>query len=221
MLVFMKKLLASLLTAIGATSVSHATPRVETVDINLLRYSMPTVAGDSIEYVVPTQASFRGAPQFHEDEWAQLEFFHKSRLTEIQRILSDYKPFEKANRTQHGWNKIYSRQIVRKQVLPSDASLNEIGTRLPAPILGTSSKPLGQVKNGFSIKLGEGAHLYGLSDSKGISVLAAHLAGADDMLLTKAFTILSKKHGLILVDWRQQLILVSVVPTGEIDFWRP
>ncbi|MFM8899561.1 MAG: hypothetical protein ACKOF9_06380 [Burkholderiales bacterium] len=217
----MKRILASLLAAIGATSAPQAAPKVETVDINSVRYSMPTVAADPIEFVLPTKESFQGAPQFHEDEWAQLEFFPKSRLSEIQKLLKEFKAFELSNRTQYGWNKIYARRISRPPVLPAGVSLKDLGAVLPAPILVTSSKPLGQVKNGFSVKLGENAHLYGLSDNKGTSVLAAHLAGADDMLLTRAFTTLNRKYALILVDWRQQLLLVSVAPTGEIDVWRP
>jgi hypothetical protein len=214
----MKKLFASLLAALGATSSPQA---AQTVDINSVQYSMPTVAADPIEYVIPTKESFQGAPQFHEDEWAQLEFFPKSRLPEIQKALTEYKAFERENRVQYGWKKIYARSLKRSTVLSSSSALQELGAFLPAPILVTSSKPLGQVKSGFSIKLGEGAHLYGLLDAKGVTVLAAHLAGADDMLLTQSFTKLNTKHGLILVDWRQQLVLVSVAPTGQIDVWRP
>lgn len=58
---------------------------------------MPTVAADSIDYVLPTKESFQGAPQFHEDEWAQLEFFPKARLGEIQKMLKEYKSFEAKN----------------------------------------------------------------------------------------------------------------------------
>lgn len=217
----MKRIFASLLAAIGATSAPQAATKVETVDINSIRYTMPTVAADSVEFVLPTKESFRGAPQFHEDEWAQLEFFPKSRLPEVQKMLKEFKSFERANRTQYGWNKIYARKISRSQVLSAGVSLKDLGTLLPAPILVTSSKPLGQVKDGFSVKLGENAYLYGLADSKGTTVLAAHLAGADDMLLTRAFTTLNTKYALILVDWRQQLVLVSVAPTGEINVWHP
>lgn len=95
------------------------------------------------------------------------------------------------------------------------------GTSLPAPILGTFSQAFGQVKNGFSVELGKNAYLYGIRDSQGATVLGASLAGADDMLLTKAFTRLNKNYRLILVDWRQQVILVSVAEDGQIDVWRP
>ncbi|NQD38578.1 hypothetical protein HPT27_16260 [Permianibacter sp. IMCC34836] len=222
----MKKLVASLLAAIGMSSMPQAAEKIENVDINKIRYTMPTVAADQIEYGVPTKESFQGAPQFHEDEWAQLEFFPGSRLPEIQKLLKEYKLFEKANRTKNGWLKIYSRQITREQITPITISpmviSNETSSQLlPAPILVTASKPLGQVKDGFSLLLGTNAYLYGQVNSKGISVLGAYLAGADDMMLSRAFATLNKKHGLILVDWRQQFILISVAENGEFNVWQP
>jgi len=187
---------------------------------------MPTVAADPIEFVIPTKESFQGAPQFHEDEWGQLEFFSKARLAEIQGLLKEFKSFEKEHRTQYGWNKIFARKLPRSPILPLEASTKDVSSEvsaqlMPAPILLTASRPLGQVKDGFAIRLGTNAHLYGLSNTKGITVLGAHLAGADDMLLTKGFTQLNKRYGLILVDWRQQFVLVSVAPTGQIDVWKP
>ena len=217
----MKRVLTTLLAAIGAIFPSQSASSVETVDVKSILYSMPTIAADSIAFVVPTSGDSHLAPVFHEDQWAQLEFFPKSRLSEIQEILKQLNAFEKINRSKSGWKHIFARKISRSLVLPVDNSLKEFGTSLPAPILVTSSRPLGQVKDGFSVRIGVNAHLYGLADGAGISVLAAHLAGADDMLLTRAFTTLNKRHGLIFVDWRQQLLLVSVAPTGDIEFWRP
>ncbi len=203
------------------SSAAQAAIKTEKADTKSIQYSMSTIAADSIEYVLLSKDSFQGAPQFHEDEWAQLEFFPKSYLSEIQKLLREFKSFEKENRTQYGWNKIYVRKISRTPILPVGASLNDFGTVIPAPILFASSKSLGQVKDGFSIKLGENAHLYGITSVRGTTVLAAHLAGADDLLLTKAFTRINRKYSLILVDWRQQLVLVSVASTGEIDVWHP
>lgn len=222
----MKKLLASLLAAVGVSSATHAEPKVETVDLKSVLYSMPTVADDSMDYVMPTQESFQGAPQFHEDEWAQLEFFPKAKLENIQNMLKEYKTFEAENRIENGWKKCYARHIERKPVLSSSVSVKDLaslvsGTVAPAPILGTFSQALGQVKNGFSVELGKNAYLYGIRNDHGTTTLAADLAGADDMLLTNAFTRLSKNYSLILVDWRQQIILVSVNENGRIDVWHP
>jgi len=222
----MKRILASLLAAVGFSSTTQAAPKVQMIDVKSLQYTMPTVAADSIDYVVPTKESFQGAPQFHEDEWAQLEFFPKTRLGDIQKMLKEYKSFEVENRSKHGWKNCYARRIDRTPVLSSSISVKDIaglvsGTAVPAPILGTFSQAFGQVKNGFSVELGKNAYLYGIRDEHGTTVLGASLAGADDMLLTKAFTSLSKNYSLILVDWRQQIILVSVAEDGQLDVWRP
>ncbi len=222
----MKNILSALLATIGISSAVHADQTVKMVDPKTIRFTMPTVAADSIQFVVPSKESFEGAPQFHEDEWGQLEFFPKARLTEIQSMLKEFKSFEKKNRTQYGWNDIFARKISRSPILPPGVSTTDLnslvsGQLKPAPILGTASRALGQVKEGFAIKLGTNAHLYGISNSKGITVLGAHLAGADDMLLTKAFKQLSERYGLILVDWRQQLVLVSMAPNGKLDAWKP
>jgi hypothetical protein len=222
----MKRILARLLTAVRTPSASQAVPKVETVNVNSLRYTMPTVAADSIDYVAPTKESSQGVPQFHEDEWAQLEFFPRARFGEIQKILKEYKSFEAANRSEHGWKDIYARRITRGPVVSNSVSPGELailvsGTLLQAPILGTFSAVLGQVENGFSIELGENAYLYGIQNESGTTVLAASLSGADDMLLTNAFASVSERFGLILVDWRQQFILVSVDENGNIDVWRP
>lgn len=222
----MKNILSALLATIGISSVVHADQTVKMVDPKTIRFTMPTVSADTIQFVVPSKESFEGAPQFQEDEWGQLEFFPKARLTEIQSMLKEFKTFERKNRTQYGWNDIFARKISRTPVLPpgvttADLSSLVSGQLKPAPILGTASRALGQVKEGFAIKLGTNAHLYGISNSKGITVLGAHLAGADDMLLTKAFKQLSERYGLILVDWRQQLVLVSMAPNGKLDAWKP
>lgn len=222
----MKSILSALLATIGISSAVNADQTVKMVDPKTIRFTMPTVAADDIQYVMPTKESFEGAPQFHEDEWGQLEFHPKGRLAEIQKLLKEFKEFEKKNRTQYGWNDIYARKISRTSVLPLDVSLKELSSLVSAqvkqaPILVTASRPLGQVKDGFAIKLGTNAHLYGLANSKGITVLGAHLAGADDMLLTKAFSQLNSRYGLILVDWRQQFVLVSMAPNGQIDVWKP
>lgn len=221
----MKKLFATILAAARATAAASAPPppKVEAVPIDSVRFSMPTVAMDSIEFEMPSASSFEGAPQFHEDEWGQLEFFSPKRLNEVQNILKELKSFEAVNRTQFGWNKIFQRKIVRSQIdgLPRDFGQKLTAKALPAPILTTSSRPLGQVKYGFSMEFGKNAYLYGLEQTGDVTVLGAFLQGADDMLLADTFTNLNKKYGLILVDWRQQFVLVSVSSDGKFEMWRP
>jgi hypothetical protein len=222
----MKRFLVSAMAAMGMSSPAVGAGKVEAIDASKLRYSMPTVAADQLEFQAPTKSSIDGAPQFHEDEWAQLEFFPKSRLAEIQKSLSEFKIFERANRSQNGWTNIYARKFSRTPLVVPGVSPKRLSGEtsyplLPAPILSVASSALGQIKDGFSLNLGLNAQLYGLANAHGISVLSAHLAGADDMLLSNAFSVLNRSYGLILVDWRQQFVLVSVAPDGKFNFWRP
>lgn len=222
----MKKLLTSALAALGMASSSQAAP-VETVDAKAIRFTMPTVAADQIEFVMPTKESFDRAPQFHEDEWRQLEFFPVARLAEIKQKLSEYKVFEQTHRTSHGWTEIYARRLGSSDVLLGKGAVAQIAQALSAkqinaPILTTTSRPLGQVKGGFTVSLKGGVFLYGLTSESGVGALAAMVErGGDDTQLTRAFSVLSKAHKLILVDWRAQMLLVSVAPSGELNVWRP
>ncbi|UMR31401.1 hypothetical protein MJ904_03955 [Massilia sp. MB5] len=193
------------------------------VPVDSIRFSMPTIASDAIEFETPTASSFEGSPQFHEDEWGQLEFFAEERLSEVQEVLRELKSFEAEHRTQQGWTQIYGREINRAamgvSVLDIEQELN--ANPLPAPILTTASHLLGHVKQGFSLKLGTNAYLYGLQQNEHVTVLGASLQGADDRLLTSAFFKLNKKFGLILVDWRQQFVLAGVDDNGQFKLWRP
>ncbi|WP_019915973.1 hypothetical protein [Methyloversatilis discipulorum] len=222
----MKKLITSALAALGVASSAQAA-QVETVDVKSIRFTMPTVAADQIEFVMPTKESFDGSPQFHEDEWRQLEFFPAERLAEIKQKLSEYKVFERAHRTPNGWTEIYARRLGYSNVISGKGALAQVeqavgGKRNPAPILTTTSRPLGQVKGGFTLGLNGGVFLYGLTNDGGVGVLAAMVErGGDDTQLTRAFTTLNRAYKLILVDWRSQMLLVSVAPSGELNVWRP
>ncbi len=223
----MKKLLTAAIAILGVSATAQSQPRVETIDTRNLRFTMPTVAADVLEFVVPTRETFDGAPQFHEDEWAQIEFYPPDRLAEIQRRLSEYKSFELKHRSSSGWTNIYARQMSRSSVLSGSAAVAELAaslhaTELPAPILTTTSRPLGQVKGGFTIRVSQGLLLYGKQSSSGVSVLAVVLEhGAADSLLTSAFVRLNRDRGLLLVNWRDQLLLVSSNDRGAVSVWRP
>jgi hypothetical protein len=222
----MKRVLISVMAALGMSSPAVSAGKVENIDPSKVRYSMPTVAADRLEFLVPTKISIDGAPQFHEDEWAQLEFFPKSRLAEIQKLLSELKIFERANHSQDGWTNVYARKLSRTQLVVPGVSPNKLSGEtsyplLPAPILWVTSSALGQVKDGFSLNIGRNAQMYGLASAHGIFVLSVYLDGTDNMVLTKAFSVLNRKYGLILVDWRQKFVLVSVETDGKFNFWRP
>ena len=223
----MKKFLSALFAIIGITSTAHADPKVQLTNPQNLNFSMPTIASDDIQFVMPTKESFEGAPQFHEDEWCQLEFFPMTRLAEIQNVLSEYKIFEQKHRIKNGWNEIFARRIKREPIILGKNAIMEIAksiqaTKLPAPILTTFSSPLGQVKKGFSLELPGSVLLYGIENAQGVNSLGALVSqGGDDSQLTSAFIKLSKTHKLLVVDWRAQQILTSVSSEGKINVWYP
>ena len=217
----MTKFLLGLLVAVGVTA--HAELKTEMIDPNLILYSMPTISGDSIEYVMPTEESFDGVPQFHEDEWAQLEFYPRYRLEEIQRKLAEYKLFEARNREEFGWKNIYLRSISRDKFKTNIDVLGKLeGAKiLPAPILTTASSVLGQVKGGFTVSIGEGALLYGVKQNENIISLAASVhSDQGNKTLISTFLSLSKTEELILVDWRGQMIIKDT-GNGKLGVWNP
>lgn len=217
----MKKFIASALAVLGMSA--SAEPVIEKVDVNSIQYSMPTISGDEIEYQIPSEKSFEGAPQFHEDEWCQLEFFSKSRLEEIQRKLTEYKAFESKSRTGSGWKEIYVRNIPRNAFNLDIKTLETLeGAKVqPSPILTTASRPLGQVKYGFTISLGEGALLYGIErEGKVISLAASVYSDDGNQSLTSSFMELDKSENLVMVDWRSQMIILGG-SDGKLGVWKP
>lgn len=223
----MKKLLASLFALIGFTQASSTPPSVQTIDPKSILFSTPTLSND-----IAPLTPFNRKPSttdfiFHEDEWRQVEFFPKARLPEIQRLLKEFKPFEQAHRVKHGWRDVYVRRIVDTPVLASAQPVQQLEKLLgakagAAPLLFSSNTVSGSVTNGFSLALGGNVTLYGYTDEKGIPVLGAHVGNnPDDSKLTTAFMKLNAKQNLILVDWRAQLVLVAITPSGQIDIWQP
>ena len=223
----MKKFFATALTALGLGGSLPAASPAQTVDPHAIRFSMPTVAAEDIQFVVPTAQTFEGAPQFHEDEWCQLEFFQVSRLPEMKARLTEYKAFEQRHRTSNGWTDIYARHITRAPVVSGSSATAEVAgvikaSTLPAPILTTTSRPLGQVKGGYTLRLSGSVLLYGIANESGLQSLGALVErGGDDRAMFGAFEALNKKYQLVLVDWRSQFILVTVGSDGKANVWRP
>jgi hypothetical protein len=223
----MMKLISSLLTGLGLGAAAVAAPNVQHIDPKTIRFSMPTVAADELQFVMPTNQSFEGAPQFHEDEWCQIEFYPEERLAYVKQMLTEYNAFERKHRIQHGWTQIYARRVGRSTIVSGNAAVENLSkalraTHLPSPILTITSRPLGQVAGGFTLRLPGSVLLYGRTGEQGVNTLAAMVEpGGDDMQLTKAFASLSKSHRLVLVDWRSQMVLMSVAASGELNVWRP
>ena len=222
----MKKILSALFATIGLSSATHAEPAVQMMDAKSIGFTMPTVAADDIQFVMPTKESFEGAPQFHEDQWCQLEFFSQDRLAEIQEILFEYKTFEKKHRTKNGWNEIFARRLKREPVMSGINATNLAksiqANLLPSPILTTTSSALGQVKDGFTVEVSNSVFLYGINSGQGINTLGAIVEkGGDNSQLAFTFIKMHKEYKLIMVDWRLQQLLMSVNDDGEINVWYP
>lgn len=222
----LRKLFLAGLLLLGLGKAAMAAPPVTTVDPRNIGFTMSTIAADDLQFEARTATSPAGAPQFHEDEWRQIEFFPAARLPELQKRLKEFKAFEQQNRVQHGWKDIYARRLAGSPVAgtsgPKEVASMVQGTMAPAPILTTASAPLGQVKGGFTIRLAGSVFLYGIADGSTVNSLGAMVErGGDERVLTAAFTRLYRQYKLVLVDWRGQMLLTSVEPNGELGIWRP
>jgi hypothetical protein len=223
----MKRLLASLLASVGVAGAAQPQPKIQTIDPKTILFTTPTLSNDIAGLEPVDKQPSDGDFIFHEDEWSQVEFFPKAQLPEVQRVLTEYKPFEQKHRVQHGWRGVYVRKVQRVPVISGSEAVRHIERSLgakagPAPILFSASTVSGRVKNGFSVPLGGNVTLYGYTEGQGVPVLGAIVGrSADDAKLTQAFVKLNASNGLILVDWRAQLVLLSVDPSGQIQVWRP
>ncbi|HWR88002.1 MAG TPA: hypothetical protein VN277_06245 [Acidiferrobacterales bacterium] len=223
----MKKLLASLFALTGAALGAQAQQKPQVIDPKSILFTTPTLSDDVAPLVPATGQPSVGELVFHEDDWSQVEFFPKTQLSNIQRLLTEYKGFEQAQRVKHGWKNVYVRKIQRVPVLAGARPVAQLEAVLgakagAAPLLLSSGAVSGRVKDGFSLPLGGNVTLYGYVAGDGVPVLGASIgSNPDDMKLTQAFTKLSASHSLVLVDWRAQLVLVSVGKDGRIEAWRP
>lgn len=205
-------------------STANSSPElIQEVHADSILFSMPTIAGDALEYEIPSKVSFENAPVFHEDEWCQLQFFTTSRFEDITERLTAYKAFELENRTTSGWRDLYVRDIPQDSFKVSVHMLARLeGAKVQsAPILTTSSQPIGQVQNGFTIKFDDGMFLYGLEQKGSIISLAASVHSDEgNQILTNTFMAIDKIESLILVDWRNQMIILGG-QDGKLGVWQP
>lgn len=231
----MRKWLASMLTAAGLGQAEAAGEKIQHVDPNSILYSVPTISNDLAPLDPIVDSPQPEAAQMHEDDWCQVEFFPESSLSEMQRILTEYKAFEISNRqmtTIKGeqypvWRNTYVRKVTRKPLLSGDFPAEQLarivgGEIGPPPALFSSRSWSGRVKNGFTIRVGKNIDLYGYTAGEGIPVLAASVgANPDDQALVVAFSKLNTALGFILVDWKSQFILLGTNPDGTVQAWQP
>jgi hypothetical protein len=215
------------LALFGASSLTTADREAQMMDPNSILFTVPTISND----LAPLDP-VRGKPRqsdfaFHEDEWSQVEFFANGQLAMVQRMLKEYKPFESANRAKYGWRNAYVREIDRAIVISGGEAVARLesifGSKTgPTPVLFSTTSITGRVKNGFSLPLGGSVTLYGYATLAGIPVLGALIGdNPNHHKLVEALLKLNAAEGLVLVDWRQQMVLESVRPDGNIGVWRP
>lgn len=218
-----------MLAAFGAsiTASAYAQDNTQAMDPRSILYSTPTISDDAApleESDLPTADDL----VLHEDDWRAVEFFPRSRTQELQDKLAELKAFETANRAGQGWRDVYVRRFSNSSVIAGSDAVGSLGQTLgvtpaAAPIVYQSPNVVvGPVSHGFSIPLGGLVWLYGFTDDSGIPVLGASLRpGSDHDRLNNAFRTLHRSNDLVLVDWRTQMILVSVTADNQLLIWRP
>lgn len=223
----MKRLFALIRSVVGFSRLDAKGQDSQTIDPNKILFTIPTLSDDlapveQVQLPIPDSAF-----TMHEDDWCQVEFFPKARLPQLHRMLKEYKSFERINRSSFGWKNVYVRRIERVPVLSGEQALTRLGSMFSstvgqAPILHATTSLTGQVTNGFTMPLGGNIWLYGFVSDEEVPVLAA-LVGEhpDDAVLTAALCKLSHAEGLVLVDWKQQLVLTGVYSAGMVEVWRP
>jgi hypothetical protein len=220
----MNKLLATMMAALGLSQSPASAADVQMIDPSTILFSTPTIANDLPPLEPATRAP--GDLVLHEDEWTQNEFLPKAMLPELRRMLSEFKTFEAKHRTGSGWREIYVRKIKRESLIAGANALVHLqavlGAKAKGELLLDGTEGAARVKNGFVLEIGRSVHLYGHANADGIRVIGADLGpNPDDEKLVEAFKKLNASDGLVLVDWRQRMLLVSVAPDGDIDVWRP
>jgi hypothetical protein len=209
--------------------------KVQSIDPNSIMFTVPTVSNelpplDRVE-TQPRDDELR----MHEDDWCQVEFFHKSYLQELERLLREYKAFEASNRqmiTIKGeqypvWRNAYVREVARQPLLTGEDPVGQLARIVgghigPAPVLHSTSSWTGRVKNGFTVRIGRNVDLYGYNLEGSVPVVGASLGpDSDDQALVRAFTRMNAALGLVLVEWKLQFILLDMKPDGNVKMWQP
>jgi len=99
----LNKILAGLLALLGVSGASAQANTPHQIDPKTILFSTPTISNDLAPIETLSDTPSGEIFSFHEDDWSQLEFFPKSQLPIIQRLLSEYKSFEEQNREHYGW----------------------------------------------------------------------------------------------------------------------
>ncbi len=224
----MTNVISALILLIGFNAMTFPQDDIKNIDPNNILFSIPTLSNEFPKMVAGKLQPDDKDVVLHEDDWAQVEFLPKSQLETARKMLREFKEFELINRTKNGWRKVYIRNFERSPVIDGDNALIEtekmLGGKAGSPpiISSVGGSGIGIVNNGFTLSLGRNINLYGYTSDRGIIVMGADIGeNPDSTSLTNAFTKINARNGSILVDWKAQMILVSTLPSGQIEVWRP
>lgn len=223
----MNKFLSSILSSIGLTSKVSKDNTVLNIVPQQILCTIPTISSDEIQLIPFEKELNDTCVIFHEDDWAQIEFYSKNQIDIIKNKLKDYKEFEKKHKLDMGWSNLYIRTMQRLPIFTTNNQIQSIETALnvkvgSAPILVTMSEILGQVKNGFSFDVNEDVILYGYADGNEILFLGALVKNNNYNELAKAFYKLNSNDDIVLVDWIQQVIFLDLNRNdNSIKLWQP
>jgi hypothetical protein len=198
----------------------------EMIDPDLIRASIPTMCDELPPLDAITDDGTDADLRFHEDDWRQIEFLPRTALPEIKRMLGEYTVFERENRTEYGWNKIYVRKFTCPGIAtgkdPQRGLANLLGVEPgPAPILFAYSAGSSRVRGGFTFSLGGNCHLYACGNDDGHTVLGACVgADAEGSRLVAACAKLQAAMDVVLVDWRAQIVILDVAGNQELNLWQ-
>ena len=221
---FFSKLLLTLFLLNGELTLAD---EIQKIDPATILYTTPTIPNElppMVEFIGDGDTKVLG---IHEDAWSKIEFLHPLQLSEIQNVMKEYKAFELKNRRSVGWQNVYLRNFTHEPVFitenPKDKLLSILNSEEGnLPLIHSSSAVVGLVENGFSISIDFDIALYGYIEGMKVSALGAAIgANPDNKMLVKAFSILNKEWGVILVDWDSQFILTGIDSSGPVEIWRP
>ncbi len=225
----MRNILGSFLAllGVGLSAQAQLPQNTQMMDPKSVLFSLLTISEDIPAVEPPSKLDETSNLLIHEDDWAHVEFLPRSMFEQTKHMLREFKEFERVNRVGAGWKNVYVRKINRTGLLNGVDATKKLevtvgAARSRAPVITAASKPAGRVKNGFTIPLGGNVSLYGVETPAGISVLGASVGEKpDDSKLARAFMQLNGRYGLILVDWRSQMILHGANARGQVESWRP
>ncbi|WP_276135120.1 hypothetical protein [Polluticoccus soli] len=182
----------------------NATTEMQTIDLNNLLYTTPTINDALPDFVEKTDT----CAFFHEDEWRQVEFISKNQRElidkEVEKIKDIVENQSVKGESQVGYKSVAVRDLITQPLSVEFSKLTSYLTTKPIMLhgLGFDNNP-GQVKGGFYFNL-NGVNYYGVLDNNQVKVLGIYSAESEQDLKTATGKLseLLAEEKLYLVDWR-------------------